>query len=308
MKVIEYGSGEPLVLVPGSQGRWEYLRPAIDALSRFFRVLTFPLCGEPGSHCRLDPARGLDNYTAQVSSLLDSKQVADATICGVSFGGLIALRFAACHPNRTTTLVLVSTPAPTWQLRKRHRLYVRAPWVFGPVFVAESHWRLRAELAAALPDRRQRWTFRRSMLQIFAEAPLSLARMAARARLIDGIDMRGDCAAVAAPTLIITGEHPLDSVVPARGSSAYAQLIPNARAVVLERTGHLGSITRPDAFAALVYEFVRQMRSREWETEAETVETETEGNRGNGNGGKQRKRYNTEEQRNGDEQRHKQVL
>ena len=27
-----YGSGPPLVLIPGIQGRWEYLRPAIDAL------------------------------------------------------------------------------------------------------------------------------------------------------------------------------------------------------------------------------------------------------------------------------------
>ena len=256
MTIVEYGSGDPLVLIPGSQGRWEYMRPAIDALSRVFRVLTFPLCGEPGSQCRLDPSRGLDNYTAQVTSLLDSKRLAGATICGVSFGGLIALRFAACYPNRTKSLVLVSTPAPMWHLRRRHQVYVRAPWIFGPVFLAESHWRLRAELAAALPDRRHRSSFRRSLLQTFARAPLSLGRIAARGRLIDGIDMCGDCAAVAAPTLIITGEHGLDHVVPADSSSAYTRLIANARAVVLERTGHLGLITRPEAFAALVHEFV----------------------------------------------------
>ncbi len=41
--VFEFGQGPPLVLIPGIQGRWEYLRPAIDALSRTFRVLTFPL-------------------------------------------------------------------------------------------------------------------------------------------------------------------------------------------------------------------------------------------------------------------------
>ncbi len=318
MKIVEFGSGEPLVLVPGIQGRWEYMRPAIDTLARRFRVLTFPLCGEPDSGCRLDPAQGLDNYSNQLVSALDTAKIERAAICGVSFGGLVALRFAARHPDRTKVLVLASTPAPVWRLRRRHQVYARAPWLFGPIFLAESPWRLRAEIAAALPDRRHRWTFRRGVLETFAKAPVSLARMAARARLIDGIDMRRECEAVAAPTLVITGEHPLDHVVPATGSSAYARLIPNATAAVLERTGHLGSITRPDAFAALVHEFVK----RRTETDAAAEETETEadgpnGNRGerggsgaesergNGNGGRRRERYNTEEQRNGDERRPK---
>jgi hypothetical protein len=55
--------------------------------------------------------------------------------------------------------------------------------------------------------------------------------------------------------------------VPADESADYARLISNARAVVVERTGHLGSITRPDTFAAIVHGFVdecddaRQQRS-----------------------------------------------
>jgi hypothetical protein len=39
-----------------------------------------------------------------------------------------------------------------WRLRRRHEIYSRVPWLFGPLFLAESPWRLRAELAAALPD------------------------------------------------------------------------------------------------------------------------------------------------------------
>jgi pimeloyl-ACP methyl ester carboxylesterase len=189
-------------------------------------------------------------------SLLDAKNIERATICGVSFGGLVALRFGAVNGDRVRALVLASTPAPVWHLRRRHQIYARAPWIFGPVFLVESPWRVRAEIAAALPDRRDRWTFRRMVLRVFAKAPVSVARMAARARLIDGIDMRGDCAGITAPTLIVTGEHPLDHVVPADGSSMYAQCIANARVTVLERTGHLGSITRPDAFAAIIRDFV----------------------------------------------------
>jgi 3-oxoadipate enol-lactonase len=257
MRIIDYGGhGEPLVLVPGIQGRWEYMRPAIDALAPFFRVLTFALCGEPEARWGLNASKGLDSYADQVLSVLDAKNIERATICGVSFGGLVALRFGAVHADRLRALVLVSTPAPVWRLRRRHQIYARAPWIFGPFFLLETPWRVRAELAAALPQRRDRWTFKRTVLRAFAKAPVSVARMAARARLIDGIDMRGECATVTAPTLIITGEHPLDHVVPADGSSMYAQCIPNARVIVLERTGHLGSVTRPDAFAAIVRDFV----------------------------------------------------
>ena len=46
MTVIDRGHGTPLVLVPGIQGRWEYMRPAVDALAERFRVVTFDLCGD----------------------------------------------------------------------------------------------------------------------------------------------------------------------------------------------------------------------------------------------------------------------
>src|SRR5207244_1367518 len=80
---------------------------------------------------------------------------------------------------------------------------------------------------------------------------------AARARLLSALDLGADCARISAPTLVVTGERALDHVVPADGSSQYARLITDARAVMLERTGHLGTITRPDAFAEIVHEFVR---------------------------------------------------
>jgi pimeloyl-ACP methyl ester carboxylesterase len=69
-----------------------------------------------------------------------------------------------------------------------------------------------------------------------------------------------DCARITAPTLVVTGERDLDRVVPVDGSSEYLRLIPNARAAVLERTGHLGSITRPEAFTAIVRAFTESQR------------------------------------------------
>jgi pimeloyl-ACP methyl ester carboxylesterase len=174
----------------------------------------------------------------------------------VSFGGLVAVRFAAQHPARCSALILASTPQPALRLRRRHQMYLRAPWIFGPVFLAESPFRLRPEICAAIPDPRARRRFAMRGLRTLLSAPVSLSRMAARARLITSADTGADCERITAPTLIITGERGLDHVVPVGGSSEYARRIRNARAVVLERTGHLGTITRPEVFTDIVREFV----------------------------------------------------
>jgi pimeloyl-ACP methyl ester carboxylesterase len=79
--------------------------------------------------------------------------------------------------------------------------------------------------------------------------------MACRARMIAALDGAADCARISAPTLVVTGERALDHVVSVDDSVGYVSLIPGARGVVLERTGHLGSITRPADFAAIVREF-----------------------------------------------------
>ena len=69
MELIERGNGPALVLIPGLQGRWEYLRPAVDALSASFRVLTFSL------------GRGdLNSYADQAAEMMARSGVERAVI------------------------------------------------------------------------------------------------------------------------------------------------------------------------------------------------------------------------------------
>jgi 3-oxoadipate enol-lactonase len=255
MHIVQRGTGTPLVLIPGVQGRWEYIQRAVEALSTTFRVITFALCDEPSSGQARRGCYRFDDYVRHVADALDECGVERAVVCGISFGGLVALRFAAVHRERTLGLVLVSTPGPGWHLRKRHEVYSRLPWLFGPIFLAEAPFRLRRELDAAFPDRVSRLRFAASQLKTFLRAPLSLARIARRARLISTVDLAADCARVTAPTLIVTGERGLDHVVSVEHSGGYQHLIRGSRAVVLERTGHLGCVSRPDEFAAVVRAF-----------------------------------------------------
>ncbi len=247
MAIVDKGHGSPIVLVPSLQGRWEYLSPAVDALARSHRVITFSL---------RDERDGLDGLVDQIGAALDDRGLARAAICGVSFGGRVALRFAAQRPERTSALVLVSTPGPGWHLKPSHQWCARHPLLAAPACFSVMAARIRSELAVAIPDRQQRRDFVMRQSRLLGRAPLSPARMAARALLIDGADIAAECAAVSAPTLIVAGETAIDHVVPADGASNFARLIAGSHTVTLEHTGHLGCITRPTEFAELVRSFL----------------------------------------------------
>ena len=281
MQFFEQGHGAPLVFIPGMQGRWEYTRRTVDALAKDFRVLSFSLGDEPTAGFRFEPERGFDSYAEQVAAVLDAGLAQRAVICGISFGGLVALRFAALDPERVDALVLASTPGPGWRLRPRHDFYARWPKVFGPVFMFEIPFRARRELTAALPERAARRAFTRAILRTVVVAPVSPTRMAWRARLIASYassDVVADCARISAPTLVVTGEPELDHVVPVDGSSRYSELIAGAVRSVLPRTGHQGTLTRADAFAATVREFVgRQSTASLRHAGRDRIETPTEG-------------------------------
>jgi pimeloyl-ACP methyl ester carboxylesterase len=255
MQLIEAGRGTPLIFIPGLQGRWEYAEITVNALARQFRVITGSLCDEPSANAAWDRARGMDAYGDHVLAMMDAAGIERAMVCGLSFGGLVALNVASRVPERIESLVMVSTPGPGFHLRRRHEIYAKLPWIFGPVFLIETPFRAGPEIRRAVPNARDRRALGASLLRTSVRAPLSPARMARRARLIAGYDIPAACAKVTAPTLVVTGEPGLDFIVKTETSEQYARMIADARHVILERTGHQGTLTRPDAFVDIVRRF-----------------------------------------------------
>jgi pimeloyl-ACP methyl ester carboxylesterase len=258
MRIVDMGSGPVVVLIPGVQGRWEWMRPAVDALASRCRVITFSLADEPTADTRFDDHLGFDNYVQQVHDALDARAIPAAIICGVSYGGLIAAAFARDYPGRTDGLILVSALPPGWQPDSRVRFYLRAPRLLSPLFCIGS-LRLYPEIAAAsggyvagaIPGIRHGWNVITHMF--------SPSRMARRVTLMARAGLSARICDVDVPTLIVTGEGSLDRVVPPGQTAAYARLCPRAETVVIPRTGHLGLITRPTAFADVVSAFVSRV-------------------------------------------------
>ena len=259
MKIIDRGGGTPIVVIPGIQGRWEWMTPAIDALAQRCRVVTFSLADEPSCGGRFDQAHGFDSYVEQIRDALDATGIPEAAICGVSYGGLIAAAFAARYPARTSSLVLVSALPAGWQPNARVSFYLRAPRLLTPVFMLAS-LRMYREIAAASDNfaggvRSAVRHGARVLTHMFAPS-----RMARRVTLLEAIDLRQELAGATAagfrrPTLIVTGDPALDNVVPVAATHEYLRLWPDATIATIVRTGHLGLITRPSAFANIVVPF-----------------------------------------------------
>lgn len=256
--MIDTGNGTPIVLIPGVQGRWEWMRPAVNALAKHHRVITFSLCDERSSPFPCDPSKAFDNFVDQVETALDRAGVEKAVIAGVSYGGLIAAEFAARFPARVSGLVLANALHKSWEPNPEQRRFLSAPLLMSPLFVASAPRRMRQEMTATFPEFAARAkfsvTYGLSVIGALA-SPVKMARRIEWATRHHFADTPID-----APALIVTGEPGLDQVVPVDVTCRYLSDIRSATHVVLPRTGHNGLVTRPDAFAGVLERFVDDVR------------------------------------------------
>jgi proline iminopeptidase len=243
----------PLIVIPGMQGHAEWQQPAVDALRETHVVKTFSLDEEDGVG---DP---FAQWSARIDALLAATGQPRAVLVGVSFGGLVAVQYAAAHPDKVAAIVLVSSPSPRMKLGSAEQNLLKRPLLLMPVFAARGFFRLLPEVIAAHDTWPQRLSFLvRYGLRVLAQ-PMNPRRSATWIRAWLSRDLTSGTTTITAPTLVMTGDEALDRVVPVSSTRDYLALIPGARAVVLPRSGHIGLVTRPRLFAQLVDEFLHDL-------------------------------------------------
>lgn len=251
--MIDRGVGFPVVLIPGLQGRWEWMEPTIEALKAGHRVISFSLQ-------ELRPNRERDGvfqaWTRALDRVLDQARERQVSLIGVSFGGPIAARYAARRPDRVTSLILASAPPPRWDMRPDDQFCIKHPLLALPYFGARGLFRLTPELLRARESWQQRGKLGLEHARRVFTAPTDPRLMAQWMREWIAYDPADDFERITAPTLVITGESNLDRVVPVRDSKRYLALISGATHTVLHDTGHLGAITKPYRFAEIAGHFI----------------------------------------------------
>lgn len=221
-----HGAGPPVVLVHGLSGSTRWWARNVPALARRFRVYVVDLAG-------FGKSRGQPFVLAEGARALirwmDALGIERASFVGHSMGGHIVADLAADFPERVERLVLVDAaalplngrawlPSRAWVPGLRH-----LPYGFLPTLAAD---------------------FLRAGALTIAGAFLSLWRA----------DISVKLGKIAAPTLIVWGEH--DLLVPASFGKALSEAIRGARLVVIPNTSHNPMWERAEPFNALVAEFL----------------------------------------------------
>ena len=251
--MITRGIGYPVVVIPGIQGRWEWMAPTVEALKAGHRVITFSLQElRPGRDTHGD----FRAWTRALDEVLDQSRERQVSLIGISFGGLIAARYAAHRPDRVTSLIIASAPSPHWKPAADDRFCMSFPYLTLPYFGARALVRLGPELMQARDSWPTRLQFLREHVTRGLKAPLEPRLMAHWVREFMHYDLVADCERITAPTLIVTGESKLDKVVPVYETKRYLKLIRGSTHSILPNTGHLGAISKPFRFSELAGQFI----------------------------------------------------
>ena len=259
---VDLGDGpdEPMVFIHGLGACWQTWLENLPHFASARRCIAMDLPGF-GASPLPEGEITIERYARLVDELLASLGLERAVVVGNSMGGFIATELALRFPTHVSRLVLVSA-AVFWQEYRRARPLVAlaqaSDAVVGRALVdAEPTLVRRPKLRAAalafggfhLPHLLAR--------ELQAELVLTARRTAGFVPALQALasfPLREELARVECPTLIVWGTH--DTLVGREHADELERLIPRARKVVFERTGHVPMLERPERFNAEVDRFL----------------------------------------------------
>lgn len=251
---LEAGAGEPVVLIHGSgPGVTAYAnwRLTLPVLAGQFHCYAPDMAGFGFTKRPAGIAYTLATWVDQLEGFCDALGLDTVSLVGNSFGGAIALRFAADNPDRVKRLVLMGSVGVPFEITEA----LDAVWGYQPSLAAMrrmlDHFAYSRQLVT---DELAQVRYEASIRPGFQE---SFAAMfpAPRQRWVDALTTPDErIAALPHPTLIVHGRD--DKVIPLETSLRLHQLIDDSELHVFGRCGHWTQIERSGPFTALVAEFL----------------------------------------------------
>jgi pimeloyl-ACP methyl ester carboxylesterase len=250
-----HGEGPPIVLLHGLGGDHTVWNSVIPALSEHHQVLAPDLRGHGRSPSPAGSTYTFPEMEGDVLGMLDARHLARVHLVGLSAGGFLALRFALDHPERLSSLVVVSASSHC----DNHTKAVAERWA--EVYRTEGYdaYVLRLLKDLFYPD----WVeahmeyadaLRERLRQVDLTAPIQWG-LAVRT-----FDLRGRLGRLQPPTFVVHGVD--DQVI----DSAHARLlrvsIPGAELRLFPQTGHLPPVERPVETAQAISDWVDRPHPR----------------------------------------------
>ena len=241
------GQGEPVLLLHGLGSRSEDWQLQVPALAERYRVVTADMRGH-GRTSKPSGPYSVPMMAADVLGLLDALGIETAHVVGLSMGGMIAFQMAVDRPERVRSLVIVNSGPELVARTFNERLRV---WQRLALARLSSPARTAQFLGPRLFPKPEQAELRAQFIAQWAQNDPRAYRAAMRALV--GWSVLDRVGALRCPTLIISGDR---DYTPPSYKEHYTALIPGARLVVLEDSGHASPIDQAERFNACVLDFL----------------------------------------------------
>lgn len=205
---------------------------------------------------RTQPAYGLEDMAADVALVLKSEDIASAHVMGISLGGMISQVFASTYPEKTLSLISVSSTTGKPGLKFGPAMaYLQVPPALTPEKRKEQVKQLYPHFAGSRYPMTENEIESRATADLHHDDPMAAVRqgMAAnssgdRSRLLGNIK---------APALVIHGSA--DALFPAQHGKETAKAIPSAKLNIIDGMGHAVSDAAAEPVAQAIYNFVHSI-------------------------------------------------
>lgn len=229
---IETGDGPPVVLLAGLGSTTRIWGNLPTVLGRALRVIAIDNRGVGGS--RTGSPFSFAGAAEDLAAVLDDRGIDRAALLGASMGGVTALHAAISHPDRISRLVIASSAARLSVHGRRTLEVLQDLLLYAP---PERVGAALMTLAFA-PSFHERFAgFVEDAEKLYgpddADGPGMLLQLD---HLLKGWDLRSWLPSVAAPSLVLYGDH--DPVVAPDETKELAAALPNAELVKVPGAAH----------------------------------------------------------------------
>jgi len=264
LEVEVFGADDAPVLIahhgaPGLGSRAEP-RATFAPFADMFRVIVFDARGSGESEGK--PPFTHEQWVSDVDALRAWAGVEQFVMAGGSYGGFIAMEYAIRHPSRLRALILRDTSADHENEKAARRNALASTRVTVDV---EKLDRINEGRVRDNDDLADCW---REILPLYDHVydPASVEAKAAATPYryethnfafsvnMPAYDIKAKLPGITCPTLVTVGRH--DWITPVAASETIASLIPGARLVVFENSGHSPQIEEADLWRRVVRDFL----------------------------------------------------
>jgi pimeloyl-ACP methyl ester carboxylesterase len=239
----EWGSGQPLILVPGLAGGIDLVAPLAQQLAKQFHVIAYQSRGENDCFA-LRRRFHLRDLCDDLNEFIQWRPLERPLVVGVSFGAVIAVKFAARYPQSVSALGLqgIGMRYESGLVQRIADLVLSSYPIPGDCRFVNQFFNL---LFGCRPTAEQLEFVARSCWQT------DQSMMSHRLRLLRRLNLFDDLPQVSAPTVVVEGER--DILVTGENCRQLVSGLRRGRIASLDYAGHLAPVSHTtetaDAFS-----------------------------------------------------------